>query len=88
MAIIIEKVLKTTAVHSRDEPSGMFGGPGGDELRRMYSCKWVLRIEDAPGSWYLSEFTGRIPQRLALDLGQGWYLENAAEIIREAMELM
>ena len=97
----IEKVLKTAAVHScggqtytavaklvmRDKPFGTFGGPHADELTARFSNKWILKIEGTPASWYLSTFDGSTAAQAHIDMGQGWVLENLAEILKEAREL-
>lgn len=72
----------------RDLPIGQFGASAAEELTRQFSYRWSLIIEDAPGCWLMSTLLvgGKIPERLSLDLGLGWTLTNAGDVIREAIE--
>lgn len=99
MDILIEKPLsieaKTTCNGKKlthkvklimiNSPVGTFAGPNAEHLTSKFSKRWLLRIEGAPGQFYLSQFSGRgAPCRLLLDASQEWVLENAKEIIEEA----
>lgn len=45
---------------------------------------WVLRVKETPGSWYMESLDHCTGDRLAIDWGQGWYLENLQPILKEA----
>lgn len=49
--------------------------------------KWVLRIEDTPGHWYMSTLLedGRFPETISVDLGQKWDIINFGDVMREAV---
>lgn len=53
--------------------------------------KWILRIDNTPGSWYMSTLIkGGFPrgERIAVDAGQNWVILNFGEILAEAVTLI
>lgn len=51
--------------------------------------KWVLKIQDTPGHWYMSDLVcGSNSGMIYLDYGQGWYVTNFGDVLREAKELI
>lgn len=51
--------------------------------------KWILRILNTPGSWYMStllESHNHWQYGIAIDLGQGWYCTNFREVMDEAKQ--
>lgn len=56
------------------------------------SKKWVLHVDNTPGHWYMTTLIesmlvrGNRLDRLAIDHGQGWYVENFRDIMVEAID--
>jgi hypothetical protein len=52
------------------------------------SKKWVLHIDGTPGHWYMSTLLEGDwkRDRIAIDHGQGWYVENFRDIMIEAID--
>lgn len=71
----------------------------GKSTHRVYlepgdNGKQVLVIEDTPGRWYVVTLLGldgygvRVGDRLAIDYGQDWYVENMGAILGEVTKDM
>lgn len=53
--------------------------------------KWLLRIENTPGHWYMSTLLEHgYPRQsgIAIDAGQNWNIINFDEVVAEAIELI
>jgi hypothetical protein len=73
--VLSEIHLETQAVTS--------GGYNYPVILRKGTMGWVLSVQGTPGTWYM-ESIDSVGDRLALDYGQGWYLENATQLVKEA----
>lgn len=62
--------------------------PATGKLEKVPSTKWVLRVHDTPGSWYLDGLLEMRGSVIYLDFGQRWMCTNLNEIIKEAKELL
>lgn len=61
------------------------------DFRNRRTFKWILRIKDTPGSWYMTtllEDGGQYPNGIVIDGGQNWSIVNFQEVLDEAKELI
>lgn len=99
---MIKKTLKTQAKDNyghqyevilflEETAGGQTRNPETGEWWREPTNKWVLKIKDTPGSWYMSTLLGSgglYPGGIAIDYGQKWNCTNFQEVLNEAKELI
>jgi len=70
----------------RDNAAGSGGTPEATaELNKKFGYKWTVQIEGC-GSWYLTSLVQHPNNKLAIDIGQGWYCVNIQDVIKAALE--
>lgn len=55
--------------------------------KEFYGDNAVLKIQNTPGSWFMSTLWEYQPSQIAIDYGQGWMCTNIQDVLKEARTL-